>query len=247
MCTMPQGTKGVCVPRETGVGKDPQARQLATTSPDSSVLTQGQTQRQHPSKVATSTPETNFRQGHNFQTGWSYHRDRTESHRGSLDHPSVGPSQPDQSPSRAYENSRHRANSTLANSMMRTVVASDNDALNILFEAATAQEDVNPDASSESLAGPPSAGPSTQNRTPGNYDSASESVARVIHPVKLSDATQDTLNIWEACRFVKMGWFTAREAVTLIDLCVPSHVPYLCQTKLTEVGSIRICLVYLRF
>lgn len=107
---------------------------------------------------------------------------------------------------------------------MRTVVSSGNDALNILFEAATAQEENSPDTSSEPLAGPPSAGPSSQDRTPGNYDSGFESVARVIRPVKLSDASQDTLNVWEACRFVKMGWFTAREAVTFIDLCVPSHV-----------------------
>jgi hypothetical protein len=114
---------------------------------------------------------------------------------------------------------------------MRTVVASGNDALNILFEAAAAQEDINPDTSSESLAGPPSAGPSTQDRTPRNYDATFESVPRVIHPVKLSDATRDTLNVWEACRFVKMGWFTAREAVTFIDLYVRSHLPCLCQMK----------------
>lgn len=102
--------------------------------------------------------------------------------------------------------------------MMRTVVASGNDALNILFEAATAQEENPADTSSESLAGPPSAGPNTQDRTPRNYDTAFDPVTRVIYPVQLSDASRDTLNVWEACRFVKMGWFTAREAVTLIDL-----------------------------
>jgi hypothetical protein len=103
--------------------------------------------------------------------------------------------------------------------MMRTVVASGNDALNILFEAATAQEDSRADTSPESIPGPPSAGPS-QVRTPGNYDAAFEPVIRVIHPVPLSNVSQETLNIWEACRFVKMGWFTAREAVTFIDLSV---------------------------
>jgi hypothetical protein len=108
---------------------------------------------------------------------------------------------------------------------MRTVVTSGNDALNILFEAATAQEENSPGNSSESPAGPPSVGPSTHDRTPGNYGSAFESVTRVIRPVRLSDATQDTLNVWEACRFVKMGWFTAREAVTFIDLCVPYVFP----------------------
>ncbi|OQE46287.1 hypothetical protein PENCOP_c001G01818 [Penicillium coprophilum] len=194
------------------------ARQPPTASPASSNVAQGQTPNAHVNNVANSSPEMNFHQEPNLPSGWPYHRNQTGSHRGSLDRPSVGSSQTDQSPSHVYENNRHRANSTLASSMMRTVVASGNDALNILFEAATAQEDVNHDTSSESLAGPSSAGPSTQDRTPGNYDAAIESVARVIHPVKLSDATQDTLNVWEACRFVKMGWFTAREAVTYIDL-----------------------------
>lgn len=124
----------------------------------------------------------------------------------------------DQSPSGTYESNKHRSNSSLSSSMMRTVVASGNDALNILFEAATAQEENPADTSSESLAGPPSAGPNTQDRTPRNYDTAFDPVTRVIYPVQLSDASRDTLNVWEACRFVKMGWFTAREAVTLIDL-----------------------------
>ncbi|KAJ6160200.1 hypothetical protein N7497_004737 [Penicillium chrysogenum] len=193
--------------------------QLTTTSPNDSIHTQGRTLNPHQaSEVANSTPETNFHKESEFQSGWPYHRDQAGSHRGSLDHRSVGSSRAVQSPSHAYDNNRHRSNSTLASSMMRTVVTSGNDALNILFEAATAQEDNSPGNSSESPAGPPSIGPSTHDRTPGNYDSAFEPVTRVIHPVKLSDATQDTLNVWEACRFVKMGWFTAREAVTFIDL-----------------------------
>lgn len=102
---------------------------------------------------------------------------------------------------------------------MRTVVASGNDALNILFEAATAQEDSHADTTPESISGPSSAGPS-QDRTPGNYDAAFESVTRAIRPVQLSNTSHETLNIWEACRFVKMGWFTAREAVTFVDLSV---------------------------
>lgn len=102
---------------------------------------------------------------------------------------------------------------------MRTVVASGNDALNILFEAATAQEDSNTDNTPEPINGAPSTGPSHV-LTPGKYDAAFEPVTRVIRPVQLSNAAQDTLNIWEACRFVKMGWFTAREAVTFVDLSV---------------------------
>lgn len=108
--------------------------------------------------------------------------------------------------------------------MMRTVVASGNDALNILFEAATAhsQEDGSlNDASPLPGAGSKTGGSNVKERvTPKNYESpaAFESIPPAISPVKLSDATYEVLQIWEACRFVRMGWFTAREAVTFVDL-----------------------------
>ncbi|KAJ5280671.1 hypothetical protein N7478_006043 [Penicillium angulare] len=118
---------------------------------------------------------------------------------------------------------RHHSNSSLVNSMMRTVVASGNDALNILFEAATAQnqeEDMQHESS-------PSVGPGLNNgsfshneRGARNYASPMpfEPIPRTKRPEMLVEAKQRTLGVWEACRFVKMGWFTAREAVTLIDL-----------------------------
>ncbi|EKG11279.1 hypothetical protein MPH_11624 [Macrophomina phaseolina MS6] len=37
-------------------------------------------------------------------------------------------------------------------------------------------------------------------------------------PVQLSAAAEDVLDLWKCCRFVRMGWFTAREAVTYVDL-----------------------------
>ncbi|KAF9895075.1 hypothetical protein FE257_004704 [Aspergillus nanangensis] len=36
----------------------------------------------------------------------------------------------------------------------------------------------------------------------------------------------EAIRIWSACRFVKMGWFTAREAITLVDLFFKNMVPY---------------------
>lgn len=108
--------------------------------------------------------------------------------------------------------------------MMRTVVASGNDALNILFEAATAQnqDDTPPTDSSPPMESGSRSGHShTKERaTPRTYTSPAtfESVPRAIPPADISDASQETLNVWDACRFVKMGWFTAREAVTFIDL-----------------------------
>lgn len=54
---------------------------------------------------------------------------------------------------------------------------------------------------------------------------------------ELTDA--DVLRIWNACRFVKMGWFSAHEAMELVDLyatCDPVRVP------LTPAGSSRTWL-----
>lgn len=120
------------------------------------------------------------------------------------------------------QDNRHRSNSNLASSMMRTVVASGNDALNILFEAATAQDDTSlNDESPPTEAGLRSGGSTAKERvTPRNFESpaAFESVPRAICPVDMSEPLQPILNVWNACRFVKMGWFTAREAVTFIDL-----------------------------
>lgn len=127
------------------------------------------------------------------------------------------------SPSQAYQDSRHRSNSTLANSMMRTVVASGNDALNILFEAATAHQDDNSMEESSPAMGVPSRNDASRPKersTPRNFESPTgfESVPRSICAVNISEVTQDVLQVWEACRFVRMGWFTAKEAVTFIDL-----------------------------
>ena len=45
--------------------------------------------------------------------------------------------------------------------------------------------------------------------------------SRSIAP-ELTDA--DVLRVWNACRFVKMGWFSAREAMALMDLYVISLI-----------------------
>lgn len=48
--------------------------------------------------------------------------------------------------------------------------------------------------------------------------------SRPIAP-ELSDV--DVLRIWNACRFVRMGWFSAQEAVVLMDLYVIHSIEYL--------------------
>lgn len=165
-----------------------------------------------------------------FQQGWALTGSQSSpltDYRSQVEHSPGGIAEsnmhPDNSPSQAYQDSRHRSNSTLANSMMRTVVASGNDALNILFEAATAHQDENPIDQPSPAMGAPSrngASNSKEQSTPRNFESPAtfEPVPRSICPVNISEVTQDVLQVWEACRFVRMGWFTAREAVTFIDL-----------------------------
>ncbi|KAJ5825596.1 hypothetical protein N7474_002734 [Penicillium riverlandense] len=160
-----------------------------------------------------------------FPPGWTFARPQRQTPLDSRGREPIATDQnghTDNSPSQSYDpNNRHRSNSTLASSMMRTVVASGNDALNILFEAATAHDQENHlnDTTPESTSGNASLGPKKRT-TPRNYDSPAvfEPMPTVRRPVEISDAARETLDIWEACRFVKQGWFTAREAVTFIDM-----------------------------
>lgn len=107
---------------------------------------------------------------------------------------------------------RQQSASTLDNSMMRTVVSSGNDALNILFEAAAHSQDA--DMTEQGM---------RSGNTPGRsvYGVSHESPFSQMHsaarPAELSNASKEVLSTWEGCRFVMMGWFTSREAVTLID------------------------------
>lgn len=89
------------------------------------------------------------------------------------------------------------------------MVSSENDALNILFEAAARSEPV--DAYVSTVA-------STNFNGFTNTQESPKSVGSAPHIVNINSSSIDILHIWNACRFVKMGWFTAREAMTLVDL-----------------------------
>ncbi|KAJ5221215.1 uncharacterized protein N7469_010102 [Penicillium citrinum] len=166
-----------------------------------------------------------------FQQGWSFtrHQQSPQNSHGSQIgvspvHTTDAVMHPSHSPSQSYHEHRHRSSSTLTNSMMRTVVASGNDALNILFEAATAQDQEDSalnEADEPHRVGSKSSGPNGKARsTPRDFESPAtfEPPPKSVGPVDISDVAPETLGVWEACRFVKMGWFTAREAVTFIDL-----------------------------
>ncbi|KAJ5173249.1 hypothetical protein N7492_005842 [Penicillium capsulatum] len=90
-------------------------------------------------------------------------------------------------------------------------------------DGTTAHQDENSlDESSPAIGASSRSGASHQKErgTSSNLESPAtfERVPRSICTVNISEATQDVLQVWEACRFVRMGWFTAAEAVTFIDL-----------------------------
>ncbi|KAK2861435.1 hypothetical protein FQN49_004201 [Arthroderma sp. PD_2] len=148
----------------------------------------------------------------------------------------------------------------LHNSVMRTVVSSGNDALNILFQAAAQEQDNNmtdvesherrQSISKEGGAGAgddsnsgAGAGASTAQERPYSrqhqkaqstagvraYDTpastTSYGTSPVSDPAQLSQVEPDVLAVWDQCRFVKMGWFSSREAVTYVDMFFKNMAP----------------------
>ncbi|KAM5356718.1 hypothetical protein ACJ41O_003364 [Fusarium nematophilum] len=102
----------------------------------------------------------------------------------------------------------------LTDSVMRTLVSNGKDALRLLFQAAV--EHANNDGESPS-------NPSSLSRPPvhviGETPTPQTNISiRTTRPIRFSPASHDILTVWRAFRFVKMGWFTAEEAVAYVDL-----------------------------
>lgn len=120
-----------------------------------------------------------------------------------------------------------RNSSGLANSVMRTVVSSGNDALNILFRAAEASNmnDLATASKGSTTHSSPNVHPNQQQyRDPGTVASFGTAPTAPDYPA-LSTVEPEVLRVWEACRFVKLGWFTAAQAVTYIDLFFKNMTP----------------------
>lgn len=96
------------------------------------------------------------------------------------------------------------------------------DSLNMLFGAAmrddrTSREDPSqshphdplPSNTQMSNPAPGSASPGTEEMLMRSPDHSTK--------LKISTASNETLNLWNTCRFVRMGWFAAYEAITLVD------------------------------
>ncbi|KAK2767068.1 hypothetical protein FQN54_006387 [Arachnomyces sp. PD_36] len=122
---------------------------------------------------------------------------------------------------------RHSTPNELTNSVVRTVVSSGNDALNLLFEAA-AHDRQNTSSVDQSTSHPiqstnPAQGTSQYNVFPMSTSFSNSHPGP--SPVKISHPSPDVLRTWETCRFVRMGWFSAREAVTYIDAFFQNMAP----------------------
>ncbi|CAI6098752.1 unnamed protein product [Clonostachys chloroleuca] len=119
---------------------------------------------------------------------------------------------------RPLGHSPNNANQTLYDRVRSTIVTSTNDALDILSDAAGQQHSVA--GSTPSQPQPPSAlqnaGPTV---IPGEYSGLGFTITA------LSEADDATLDMWDKCRFVRQGWFTAQEAVTYIDLFFEKLAP----------------------
>lgn len=105
---------------------------------------------------------------------------------------------------------------TLADSLIRTLVTNSKDAMNLLFQAAVERADT--DTEETTTNSPPTsrmrANASVEQPTPGT----TASTAREILPLCASTPSPEVVRLWRAFRFTKMGWFTAEEAITYVDL-----------------------------
>lgn len=113
----------------------------------------------------------------------------------------------------APEHNSLHSTSGLATSVMRTLVTSGNDALNILFEAASRDVNTNNNAGDEYLR---NQYPIPWGISPQSFSAHAE--VQVSNPLPSLEA----IKVWGECRFVMMGWVTALDALTYIDLYGPT-------------------------
>ncbi|KAH7144519.1 hypothetical protein B0J13DRAFT_555417 [Dactylonectria estremocensis] len=109
----------------------------------------------------------------------------------------------------------------LTDSVMRTLVSNGNDAMKILFQAATEHARIDGDtAANDPLASRALANMASSTASPENIPSVT-----ATGPIYFSPASYDILKVWRAFRFTRMGWFTAQEAITYVDLFSKNLAP----------------------
>lgn len=106
----------------------------------------------------------------------------------------------------------------LTNSLMRHVVSSGNDALNLLFEAAahtsSRSSDLTPERQPGVGSGHEISRVLSHSLPQATYTGTSPAAPP---PIDLSMTDANLISVWESFRVVKLGWLTAKEAVTFVD------------------------------
>ncbi|KAI7763145.1 hypothetical protein LZL87_012182 [Fusarium oxysporum] len=108
-----------------------------------------------------------------------------------------------------------------AGDLATTLVSNGNDALRLLYQPAI--EHANKAVASPSNQGPISRHqlhPTRETSSPGTTASV-----RTSRPTHISPTPHNPLTVWRSFRFVRMGWFTAEEAVNYIDLFQKNLAP----------------------
>ncbi|KAI9172843.1 hypothetical protein HJFPF1_02357 [Paramyrothecium foliicola] len=116
------------------------------------------------------------------------------------------------------------APSNLADSTVRAMVSSDSDALNLLFEAANYETDqtlrTSPLEARNGTEHPQAVGARDDDVAYLNPDKPASPLgqkASASHAAE-AESNRNALNSWDKYHLVQMGWFTASEAITYIDL-----------------------------
>ncbi|KAF7552171.1 hypothetical protein G7Z17_g4494 [Cylindrodendrum hubeiense] len=113
------------------------------------------------------------------------------------------------------------SNANLTGSVMRTLVSNGNDAMKLLFQAATEHSRTDGDA----LSNEPSASRTFANAVPSTTSPENIPSVATTGPIYFSPVSHDILKVWRAFRFTRMGWFTAEEAITYVDLFSKNLAP----------------------
>lgn len=101
---------------------------------------------------------------------------------------------------------------------MRNVVSSGNDALNLLFEAvahtSSKSNDMSPERQPTVV--------SSHDMSKKHHQSLPQAIVTGTSPaapppVEVTRSDPSVLGVWNSFRLVRVGWFTAKEAVTFVD------------------------------
>lgn len=112
-------------------------------------------------------------------------------------------------------NPTSRNDHSITDRVISTVLTRPSETLDVLFDAAQLRLPAEGTTVSHIGTGSPHAdsGPNVNNGTASTYAGPG-----LVSVNELSRPAEEVLDLWDKCRFVRQGWFTAQEAVTYLDL-----------------------------